>query len=305
MARAIFILVLFAISCENVHSQRLSQGASDWYMRFHDYGKVRRNVDRPVVMAYHVQADIKHGYAVTTVTSTVHNPSKSKDQTYEFKLTMPKDAFVSNVTLARVGDDGESRDPVRCDIGISEWVETALIRNREHRRKHRNAVGHKHHANGTGHHHHKDANGDDHHHSHEDLHKNVLPEEKFRQVYAVKGNSKFQQFVLPIHLQPGDDVRIELVYEHFVKPLYFGYDYAVSLNPGQIVKDFSVDINISKEEREIWAAKAWSESEIVNEAIDKHGVINVFTWGINFSLPLTAMEQQSLFGSHGMDCELK
>ena len=47
--------------------QRLSQGASDWYMRFHDFDYVKRNVDHPVIRSYHVDVVVRHRYAVTRV----------------------------------------------------------------------------------------------------------------------------------------------------------------------------------------------------------------------------------------------
>ena len=80
-------------------AQRLSQGASDWYMRFYsnmDY--VKRNVDRPVTKSFVVNSDIQYRYAVTQVTTVVHNPA-NVDQNYTFGFVMPKDAYISNVTI--------------------------------------------------------------------------------------------------------------------------------------------------------------------------------------------------------------
>ena len=80
-------------------AQRLSQGASDWYMRFYsnmDY--VKRNVDRPVTKSFVVTSDIRFRYATTKVTTVVHNPANVA-QNYTFGFVVPKNAFVSNVTI--------------------------------------------------------------------------------------------------------------------------------------------------------------------------------------------------------------
>lgn len=81
--------------------QRLSQGASDWYMRFHsNFEFVKRNVERPVTKSFLVNSDIKHRYAVTKVVTVVHNPA-NVEQTYNFGLAMPDKALVSNATIVR------------------------------------------------------------------------------------------------------------------------------------------------------------------------------------------------------------
>lgn len=52
MAKICLFSIFALLSCLNsqttVQGQRLSQGASDWYMRFHNnYDFVKRNVERP------------------------------------------------------------------------------------------------------------------------------------------------------------------------------------------------------------------------------------------------------------------
>ena len=56
--------------------QRLSQGASDWYMRFHsNYVKYKRNFEDPEAKSFIVTSKVQRSYAVTTVTMKVHNPA--------------------------------------------------------------------------------------------------------------------------------------------------------------------------------------------------------------------------------------
>merc|ERR1712223_410737 len=85
--RTLFVLTIFGglfFLIPTTEAQRLSQGASDWYMRFHsNYVKYKRGVDHP---------------AVTSVTMKLHNPA-NVEQVYHFGLAMPKEALVSNVTL--------------------------------------------------------------------------------------------------------------------------------------------------------------------------------------------------------------
>ncbi|CAB4057209.1 unnamed protein product [Lepeophtheirus salmonis] len=80
--------------------QRLSQGASDWYMRFRGISMVKRHFDDPITYSYRVDSTVSHRYAITKVISIVHNPSNVQ-RVYRFGLVMPKTAFVSNVTLER------------------------------------------------------------------------------------------------------------------------------------------------------------------------------------------------------------
>lgn len=101
-------------------AQRLSQGASDWYMRFYsnmDY--VKRNVDRPVTKSFAVTSDIQYRYATTKVTTVVHNPANVA-QNYTFGFVMPKDAFVSNVTieLRKQPADGTMPEEMDHDVQV-------------------------------------------------------------------------------------------------------------------------------------------------------------------------------------------
>ena len=84
--------------------QRLSTGASDWYMRFHDFDDlVKRSVDRPVTRSFRVSSSVRHRFASTAVRTAVHNPAPV-EQTFRFGFAMPAAALVSGVRLARDSD---------------------------------------------------------------------------------------------------------------------------------------------------------------------------------------------------------
>ena len=101
MRLTLAFVTIFGLYGSWVDAQRLSQGASDWYMRFYsnmDY--VKRNVDGPVTKSFVVSSEVKFRYAVTTITVVVHNPA-NVEQPYNFGLVMPKNALVSNATIVR------------------------------------------------------------------------------------------------------------------------------------------------------------------------------------------------------------
>lgn len=127
-SQAYFVLglVMAAIYCGQ--AQRLSQGASDWYMRFHNnFDFVKRNVDRPVTKSFLVTSNVHHRYAVTSVSVVVHNPATSV-QSYNFGFVMPKEALVSNVTIQRGMAGGnqimvDENDFVTATINRSQLME--------------------------------------------------------------------------------------------------------------------------------------------------------------------------------------
>ena len=110
-------LVLATVMCFFVVSdaQRLSQGASDWYMRFHDNFLVKRNVDRLVTQSFVVSSKIHYRYVVTTVTQVIYNPA-NVEQVYNFGMVMPKEALVSNVTIQRIRPGGGVPQAVSADL---------------------------------------------------------------------------------------------------------------------------------------------------------------------------------------------
>lgn len=122
------LLMAVAIAVLQVgQAQRLSQGASDWYMRFHsNFDFVKRNVDQPVTRSFVVSSEVKFRYAVTTVTMVVHNPA-NVEQPYNFGFVMPKRALVSNATIVRrlLNDDVTANDVqvVRSAVNISQWLQ--------------------------------------------------------------------------------------------------------------------------------------------------------------------------------------
>ena len=75
--RHLIVLIVFSLFGLNSLSncQRLSQGASDWYMRFHsNYVKYKREIQPPEVKSFIVTSTVHHSYAVTKVVMKVHNP---------------------------------------------------------------------------------------------------------------------------------------------------------------------------------------------------------------------------------------
>jgi len=96
---AALVVLLAVLGAEPAQGQRLSTGASDWYMRFHDFDTVKRAADRPLTLAFRATAAVRHRYAQTTVETTVHNPSQL-EQTFRFGFALPRAAFVSGVSVS-------------------------------------------------------------------------------------------------------------------------------------------------------------------------------------------------------------
>ncbi len=114
-------VVLMATTLAFVQSQRLSQGASDWYMRFHSYDFVKRNVERPVTHSFTVSSVVKNRYAVTTVRTVVGNPANVEQQ-FVFGFVLPEAAFVSDVAIERSGPNdvgGKETGKVRAQFNAS------------------------------------------------------------------------------------------------------------------------------------------------------------------------------------------
>ena len=61
--RNLLSVLLLLIFLNKSDGQRLSQGASDWYMRFHsNFRHVKRDVDPPEIKSFVVSSTIKVGY---------------------------------------------------------------------------------------------------------------------------------------------------------------------------------------------------------------------------------------------------
>ena len=54
-----------------VVTQKISQGGSDWYLRF----RSERDLDRPETLKLSVKSVVSHCYAVTTVQRDIFNPA--------------------------------------------------------------------------------------------------------------------------------------------------------------------------------------------------------------------------------------
>jgi hypothetical protein len=128
LVTAILFLALAA------RGQRLSQGASDWYMRFHsNFDFVKRNVERPVAKAFLVDSTVHHKYAVTNVQTVVYNPA-NVEQEYIFGFVMPEQALVSNVTIKRQRKSTRDEDAnghakvniVHANVNASDYTIKAL-----------------------------------------------------------------------------------------------------------------------------------------------------------------------------------
>ena len=53
------LFIVFSILVKENGGQRLSQGASDWYMRFHsNFRHVKRDVDPPEIKSFHISSTI-------------------------------------------------------------------------------------------------------------------------------------------------------------------------------------------------------------------------------------------------------
>ena len=61
-----FIYLFLCISIDRNDGQRLSQGASDWYMRFHsNFRHVKRDVDPPEIKSFLVSSTINVSICIT------------------------------------------------------------------------------------------------------------------------------------------------------------------------------------------------------------------------------------------------
>lgn len=247
-------------------AQRLSQGASDWYMRFHDFDVVKRHVDRPVTNFFHVESVIRQRYAVTTIATQVHNPATQR-QTFNFGVAMPKSAFVSGVEVTR-GEDVV----VSTSVDSSEWQ-----------------------ADGDGLHADDDNNDDDNGHGRHGHHTHL----RSKLESLESDHASFKRFVLPLNLEAGDTLGVELVYEHLLQRREGAYDYTVSVSPGELVKDFQIGLAIV-DERELTRVNVSAPviGEITAGAESVEG-------GLSVRFNMSEVEQFHYFGSHGFTGDVR
>ena len=65
---ACFLSIAFLMLVKENGGQRLSQGASDWYMRFHsNFRHVKRDVDPPEIKSFHISSTINVSILVITM----------------------------------------------------------------------------------------------------------------------------------------------------------------------------------------------------------------------------------------------
>ena len=256
------LLLLFVAPLpRDVSGQRLSQGASDWYMRFHDFDMVKRHFDHPITTSFHVSTVIKHRYAITEVQTTISNPAKVK-QIFNFGFAMPRQAFISNVTLQR------RNQTIQSQVNESDWY-------MDHSAKRNGGPGKD-----------KDHNN---HNNHPMFNKDKLD-------VISNDHADFKQFILPIHLAPKDEVTLTLIYEMLLVRKQDQYVHSVSISPGEIVKDFQIRLTIADSNPlSNVNISAPVIGEITNDSVKIDGQENIVT--ILFSM--SEVEQFHYFGSHG------
>ena len=65
-----------------VEPQKISQGGSDWYLRF----RSERDLDRPETVRFEVKSVIHHRYSVTTIRRDIFNPANvSQGNTFNLR----------------------------------------------------------------------------------------------------------------------------------------------------------------------------------------------------------------------------
>ena len=69
--QAKFLLLCLGAVWVGAVAQKISQGGSDWYLRF----RSERDLDRPETVRYLVRSMVVHRYTVTTIQREVFNPA--------------------------------------------------------------------------------------------------------------------------------------------------------------------------------------------------------------------------------------
>ena len=249
--------------------QRLSQGASDWYMRFHDFDFVKRNVDHPVIKSYHVEVAVRHRYAITKVSCLAYNPATVR-QPFKFGFAMPKKALVSDFTLK----DRLGAAVVTPTFNKSEWLqpqradEYAL----EGDSANRNQKGHLGSAKSES----RTA---------------IPPDNAFSEL------AEFKQFVLPVHIPAGEEVSVVLTFEHLLEKRDGRYFYGLNISPGQLVKDFHIRLDIEENEGKV--LKDLKITAPVMGHLSRDAVHQERDCSATVNLTMSIGEQYHYFGNHG------
>ena len=246
--------------------QRLSQGASDWYMRFHDFDFVKRNVDHPVIKNYHVEVAVRHRYAITKVSCLLYNPATVR-QPFKFGFAMPKKALVSDVILK----DRLGTVVVTPTFNKSDWL--PLQRADEY-------------ADGDS------ANGNGRLGSAESASRTAVPpDNSFNEL------AEFKQFVLPIHIPAGEETTVILIFEHLLEKRDARFFYGLNISPGQLVKDFNIRLDI--EENDGKALQDLKVTAPVMGDMSREAVHQERDSSATINLNMSIAEQYHYFGNHG------
>lgn len=75
-------------------AQKISQGGSDWYLRF----RSERDLDRPETVRFEVRSKVRQRYSVTTITRQIYNPA-NVSQGFEFAVMIPSSALISQLEI--------------------------------------------------------------------------------------------------------------------------------------------------------------------------------------------------------------
>ena len=248
--------------------QRLSQGASDWYMRFHDFDFVKRNVDHPVIKGYHVEVAVRHRYAITKVSCLVYNPATVR-QPFKFGFAMPKKALLSDVVIK----DRLGADAVTPTFNKSDWLQLQSADE---------------YTEGDS------ANGNQNGHSGfaESASRTAVPPD-----YSFNELAEFKQFVLPIHIPAGEEVTVVLIFEHLLEKRDGRYVYGLNISPGQLVKDFNIRLDIEENDGKV--LQDLKVTAPVMGPLSHDAVLQERDSSATVNLNMSIGEQYHYFGNHG------
>jgi len=92
-------------------AQKISQGGSDWYLRF----RSERDLDRPETVKLEVKSRIDQRYSVTNIIREIFNPA-NVSQVFKFEVVIPSSSFISNL---KIGDSQQTLESSSTELQIS------------------------------------------------------------------------------------------------------------------------------------------------------------------------------------------